>query len=122
MYSSFKVIKKNLPLYDFRNFIASRRVLAIGRIVSGFSFCNSLFGVSSSNFSKIAIKFAVFDNLPSQPVFSRYQLFSFKWIHAKQNKRQSLENSPLEILSSSNNSSLVTDTAKTIYPRGKAIM
>ena len=54
-----------MPLVDFRNFIASRRVLVIGRIVSGFSFCNSLFVVSLSDLSKIAIKFAVFDNLPS---------------------------------------------------------
>ena len=57
--------KNKLPLFDFRNFIASRRVLAIGRIVSEFSFCNSLFVVSLSDLSKIAIKFAVFYNLPS---------------------------------------------------------
>ena len=57
--------KIQMPLFDFRNFIASRRVLATGRIVSGFSFCNSLFVVSLSDLSKIAIKFAVFDNLPS---------------------------------------------------------
>ena len=116
------LLQKQMPLFDFRNFIASRRVLATGRIVSEFSFCNSLFAVSLSDLSKIAIKFAVFINLPSPSSVGRnFSSFNASR-NARQCKRQTLENSPLGILSSSNNSSLVSVTAKTIYPRGKAIM
>jgi hypothetical protein len=105
----------------FRNFRAYRRVLAIGRIVSGFSFCNSLFVVSLSDLSKIAIKFAVFDNLPSPSSVGR-NFSSLNGSMPGNAKDNHWKIPPLEILSSSNNSSLVTDTAKTIYPRGKAIM
>ena len=50
---------------EFQSCRASRRVLTSGSIVSGISFCNSLFVVSLSKVPKIAIKFALFGNLPS---------------------------------------------------------
>jgi hypothetical protein len=61
---------------------ASRRVLASGSIVSGFSFCNSLLVVKSNKFPKIAVKFARFDSLPNPSLtYKNYYTFISKFFH-----------------------------------------
>ena len=100
------------------------RKYPIGLIVPGFSFCTRLFVVSSSDPSKIALSFALFDKLPSASSFDVITLSSlvfkenFQWIHAKQIY---MENIPYEILSTSNPSNLFLDSAKIILPSGTAL-